>query len=358
MSSLNSEKKGLTSENNVDNFSFFPSNSSLLRSLRTMPGLAFASYFLYAYISLPVAWKSLTTLHSKRYDICPLVKCISPLVDCLREPSCRTWLEEIGRCSDPRSDARKKATQTFAHVQNPEDPVYCQYQSFDRVQTETTLAFLECTGRSGCLAPASSMDICADLSNITILPLSSIPPDILQGTWKKLHTTGWDLWPCQWTEFWPPAQLQSLSEREPPPPESWMMQWPNAPQVWRMDLFWQNPQPTNLTFHMDNEMYPSETWEFTSTTTAATLRTRAVMWGTEAHENWYLLDYNSNWQTMLIYYCAYTKAVDRFDSMAFVLRKDGGGYIKEDLAQYYETLAKRALGEINGNLQRIPPCDN
>lgn len=324
----------------------------------TMPGLAFLSYFLYAYVALPVAWKSITQLYSKRYEICPLVKCISPLMKCVREPSCHTWLEEIGDCTDPSSDARKRSAQIYSHVQHPNDPAYCQYQSFDRIQTQTTLEFLECIGQSGCLAPATNTDKCADLSTNIILPFSDIPPAILQGTWRKLYTTGWDIWPCQWTEFWPPAILLSLDDhRIPPLPDDWMTQWPNASDVWRMDLFWRNlKEPTNLTFHMDNEMYPSQTWEFTSETAPATLRTKAVMWGTEAHENWYLLDYHSDWQTMLIYYCAYTKAVNRFDTSAFILQRQSVASLTGDQEQYYEALARQLLGDFFGNLQRIEPC--
>lgn len=326
-----------------------------------MPGLALPAYLLYIYIVLPVVLKSLTTLYSKRYEICPLVKCIVPLASCIREPSCRRWLEEVGECSDPDSSARRQAAQTYAHVQHPKDPAYCQYLSFDRVQNTASLAFLECLGQSGCLAPATNSDTCANLSNISVLPFSIIEPHNLQGTWKKLYTSGWDLWPCQWTEFWPPRQLAAVSERELPSPDSWMTQWPNATNVWRMDLFWKTPEPSNMTFHMCNEMYPLYTWEFVGgakpqPTTAATLRTRAVMWGTEAHENWYLLHYDSDWQTMLVYYCAYTKAVERFDSCAFVLQKVSAPSITDEQSQFYKVLATQLLGNLHGNLQRVAPC--
>jgi hypothetical protein len=126
-----------------------------------------------------------------------------------------------------------------------------------------------------------------------------------------------------------------------------------------MDLFWKSPEASDVTFHMSNEMYPLQTWEFEEQGqpfSPATLRTRAVMWGTEAHENWYLLHYDSDWQTMLIYYCAYTKAVERFDSNALVLQKVGTPSIPDEQGQFYKTLAAEILGDLSGKLQPVAPC--
>ena len=161
-----------------------------------------------------------------------------------------------------------------------------------------------------------------------------------------------------------------------------------------MDLYWKNlfnskgteekeedsTDTSSFTFHMNNEMYFSQTWNFTSsssssspaTTTTATLKTRAVMWGTEAHENWYLLDYHPEWQTMLIYYCAYTEAVDRFDSITMVLQKKqndekhkgdttssfSSPVVTKEQATYFEARARELLGDYHGRLQPISPCLN
>jgi hypothetical protein len=145
-----------------------------------------------------------------------------------------------------------------------------------------------------------------------------------------------------------------------------------------MDLYWKHSATANLTFHMNNEMYLGETWDFTTTTTAsmssapppsATLKTRAVMWGTEAHENWYLLDYHSEWNMMLVYYCAYTEAVNAFDSAAMVLVKQRSQEHKNtknvvvsvdlttEQSEYYETKARKLLGDVHGRLQRIQSCE-
>lgn len=329
-----------------------------------MPALAFATYFLYGYVALPLALTGVRLLYSKRYDICPLVRCIGPLSTCVREPECRAWLDDVSACRNPNSEARQRSARSFAHVQHPEDPAYCQYQSFDRMRTDTAVGFLECIGNSGCLAPASFTDTCATVPPESVLPLeNTIPVEVLQGTWNKLFSTGWDLWPCQWTDFFPPKS--SSVHDDLPEADTWMTQWPNAPNVWRMDLYWQNAD-SPMTFHMDNEMYPGQTWNFSSTTTTpATLRTRAVMWGTEAHENWYLLDYHPEWQTMLVYYCAYTEAVDRFDSMAMVLKKRQGddstpphaaSSIAPEQVDYFQRRAQELLGDKHGNLQRVPMC--
>jgi hypothetical protein len=355
-----------------------------------MPALTFASYLLYSYIILPLAYTSLAVLYTKRYEICPLVRCVGPLTTCLREPSCQTWLNAVAECSDDQSPARTRSAATFAHVQHPEDAAYCQYQSFDSIQSPTALEFLECIGRSGCIKPAEFSDTCADLSHLpdnSILPMeTTVPPNVLRGTWHKLYTTGWDLWPCQQTDFWPPAADEDSSllagSAIPPSPDSWMTHWPNTSDVWRMDLYWQNPPSEDesstmiassndspFTFHMNNEMYFAQTWNFSSASSSSTpppanttLKTRAVMWGTEAHENWYLLDYHEEWQTMLIYYCAHTEAVDRFDSMAMVLKKkqdttSDESAVTQEQAAYYERRARELLGERHGNLQRISSCE-
>ena len=277
----------------------------------TMP--AALAYFLHAYILLPVTWKF---LYLKQHDICPLLKCWKPLGKCLLDAKCRAWINDVAQCKKPGSGARKLSREYYRHVQHPEDPSYCQYQSFDRLETQTALEFLKCIGQSGCIAPAEFSDTCADMTNIATLSLNKIPPDVLQGTWNKVYTTGWDLWPCQWTNFWPPFTHPNVH-----PPDAWMTEWPHNPNVWRMDLYWHNGPDSSVVFHMDNEMHVGETWKFDETTARATLKTRAVMWGTEAQENWYLLDFHEEWNTMLVYYCAYTAAVNRFDSMSMDLQR-------------------------------------
>jgi len=75
-----------------------------------------------------------------------------------------------------------------------------------------------------------------------------------------------------------------------------------------MDLYWTNvlrkdvtaDEDAAITFHTKNEMYPHQSWNYTMSLAEATLETRAVMWGTVAHENWYLLDYDATSQTMLV----------------------------------------------------------
>ena len=316
--------------------------------------VTFLSYFLYAYVALPITWK---VMYIKRYEICPLAKCFKPLAKCLFESSCRTWVNDVAQCQKPNSTAMQDSAIHYKHVQHPTDPAYCQYQSFDRLQTATALDFLECIGRSGCIAPAKYTDICIDVTKkgVPTLPLDKIPTHVLKGKWRKVFTTGWDLWPCQSTEFWPPH-----TQEEEHPPDSWMNEWPHNPNVWRMDLHWKNAKAKDASFmfKMSNEMCIGKTWNFDNPSAPATLRTRAIMWSTEAHENWYLLDWMEEWNTMMIYYCAYTSAVNRFDSMTMVLQRDDSPPLTNEQCEYYEELAKHLLGEYHGNLQRIQPCDN
>jgi hypothetical protein len=115
---------------------------------------------------------------------------------------------------------------------------------------------------------------------------------------------------------------------------------------------------------MCNEMYPGQLWDFhsfqpTALAASATLRTRAVMWGTEAHENWYLLDFDESSQTMLIYYCAHTMDIHRFDSITMVLRKQEihqTSPFTTGKAESVENKALQLLGNMHGKLQRIEEC--
>ena len=77
---------------------------------------------------------------------------------------------------------------------------------------------------------------------------------------------------------------------------------------------------------------------------------------------------------MLIYYCAHTEAVNRFDSMAMVLQKKttqdsstttnsdesssaSSSVVTQEQAVYFEKRARELLGERHGNLQRISSCE-
>jgi VDE lipocalin domain len=377
---------------------------------------SFTSYFVTSYVVLPVIWW--TSSHAVQkywYDVCPVVKCFPTIIKCVKEPQCADWLNEIAECNDSTSNARRLSSERFRHVQHPDDAAYCQYQSFDNISTTLALEFVECIGRSGCIKPATHSDVCADMSSRLAsvnnnrslpplpLPMMTIPSDVLEGTWHKVYTTGWDLWNCQWTDFWSPdyddnenagdKDASQRRRRQRPKPDEWMTEWPTNPNVWRMDLYWQNDDNSNssITFHMNNEMHFDKSWNYSDDGVTkhfhppfapATLRTRAVMWGTEAHENWYLLDYHAEWQMMMVYYCAHTSAVDRFDSMIMILKRHNNGDGEDDddkeydprpcdgssiyaptqeQHEYYTTLASELLGEEHGGknlLQLINPRCN
>jgi len=316
--------------------------------------IGFATYSLYAYAVLPVLLWGTTTIYKNRYKICPIVRCIRPLVACVREPACMSFLDCSTECDKDTSGARMRSKKTFHYVQFPEDPSLCQYQCFDKISTQSGEAFLECVGGSGCMEPAKYSDQCAPIDKHA-LPFETIE-QVFAGRWTKLYTTGWDIWPCQSTAFHAPRSAT-------PEPKDWMENWPNDPTVWRMDLNWTNTDDNDLpvyTFHMSNEIYPNVQWDFSidqpNTTAKATLSTRAFTWNTEASENWYLLDYNETMRTMLVHYCAYTQAVNRYDSMTMVLRKVGSDEFTNDMAIEIESLAIRLLGGKFGQLQRIQQC--
>jgi hypothetical protein len=174
--------------------------------------------------------------------------------------------------------------------------------------------------------------------------------------WNKLYTTGWDIWPCQYTDFHTPDSDSVDAEK-------WMDHWPNHPNTYRMDLYWKNSPTSKLEFHMCNEMYINETWLFPDSYNSrddesrlSTLKTKAVMWGTEAHENWYLLHSDLDLKLLVIYYCAYTDAVQRFDSMTMVLQRDDGPTLTTKQEEEIESIVLSALGEHHSKLQRIESC--
>ena len=161
--------------------------------------LPFASYFVYAYVLLPLAIRGTTTfLQSKLfYQVCPVLHCAPDLVRCFRDAKCKEWLDDVQQCEDPSSEARRISAEVFSHVQFASDVAFCRYQSFDRLESTAGVDFLECMGRSGCLEPSSYSDQCAHIDPTTRKGLSFGPAlsPILQGRWKKLYTTGWDTWP-------------------------------------------------------------------------------------------------------------------------------------------------------------------
>ena len=372
-------------------------------------------YFLSAYVVVP---SLLSIYHHPKslplyYQLCPLITCWKTLLECVQEVECKEFLNKLQECDMDNSELRNLASTKFDHVQHPNDPTYCRYIVFDTYMTTTTsLNFVECVGSSQCLQPSDFTDECfafdndnsstsTSTSNINVIPFQSIEMN-LEGTWKKLFTTGWDQWPCQTTQFHSPESKRHRDDY--PEPETWMTEWPTSENVWRMDLSWRNSIDSNITFHMCNEMYPGQRWEFndeedgegsgessssssaaaaaTTGTTTTTLRTKAMMWGTEAHENWYVLDYDSEKEVLLMYYCAYTGDINRFDSAAVVWQKeyyvseenDGGGgeYGDEDDGQRQQQqppsqLTEEQLTEIQekalsilgskfGTLQRIEEC--
>jgi len=317
--------------------------------------LSAASYAFYAYVVIPLA----ISLYNNRFKICPLLKCIQPLVACAREPECRAALDCMAECDDEHSTRRQQSAQKFHHVQFPQDPSLCRYLCFDLIATPTAEDFLECVGQSGCMEPTKYSDQCAPISSSSVLPFDTVR-DIFAGQWTKLYSTGWDTWPCQTTEFHAPLS-------QSPKPKPWMTAWPVQDNVWRMDLNWTNTATTHYyTFRMSNEIHPGQQWDFPSqpalNTTNATLKTRAITWGTEAHENWYLLHYDPEMRTMIIHYCAYTIDIKGFDAMTMVLRKVVLGKGQDDdpftdeMAKLTEDRAMRLLGEKFGNLVRIGEC--
>ena len=317
--------------------------------------LSLSTYVLYAYGIVPLA----ISLFHNRFQICPLIQCLPALVACVREPECKVALDCMAECNDATSTRRQRSADTFRHVQFPQDPSLCRYQCFDLIQTSTAEDFLECVGGSGCMEPTKYSDQCAPLQNHSdsLLPFEAVASNFA-GQWEKLYTTGWDIWPCQTTEFHAP--LSGFPE-----PKAWMTAWPHTPNVYRMDLNWTvGTSPHDYTFHMSNEIYPNQQWDFPSQPAIdkAMLKTRAVMWGTEAHENWYLLDYDAEMRTMIIHFCAYTKDIQGFDAMTMVLRKVvADEEEKEDpftdkMAEIIEQRAMNILGEKFGHLQRIQEC--
>jgi hypothetical protein len=296
-------------------------------------------------VALPLGYK----LYSKRFHVYPILYCGKHLVACMGEPECKAMLECFQECANVTSERRRVSAITYQYLQFPEDPAVCQYECLLKMTTPISQDVIECIGINECMEPSQYSDECASLAQRDILALSSIPKNKLEGKWKKVYTNSWDIWPCQTTEFFSPLSQQ-------PEPRPWMTAWPKDETVWRMDLNWTVHPNTEeeATFHMSNEMTPNEKWDFSSS--RPSLKTKAIMWGTEAHENWYFLDYDPKGQTILMYVCAYTPALERKDSITMVLMKEGGS-LSDESARVIQEKAFQILGVTFGTLQHIEPCE-
>ena len=302
-----------------------------------------------AVLLTPLAYRYLLPAPT-RANICPLLVCYRELFACIQEPQCLVVTECIKGCDDEHGDLRREARKNFFHVQQPDDPNLCKYGCFDLITEDTAERFIECVGGSGCLGiePPLHSDACANIPQDKVMQFSSIPPDIFEGRWKKILTNSWDIWPCQSTEFFPPHSNKV-------PPLTWMKEWPTSDIVWRMDLNWTSSASDRI-FTMTNELTPDEGWTFEGRSLSKPPgKTRAVMWGTEAHENWYILDFDKEHGYILMNVCAYTPAVRSFDAITMVLVKEGAR-LTEELIEHVEHKAKELLGNKFGSLVRIREC--
>ena len=223
--------------------------------------LAFVLAFLYKILPSAVKGK-----------VCPVVFCALPIIHCVREPACKTMLDCMVECDNADSERRQAAVSKYKHLQFPQDPVLCGYDCLGLITTQTAEDLVECIGTRGCLQPAKYSDECAVIRQDQVLPLSAIPKHVLEGPWRKIYTNSWDIWPYQVTNFSPPGATT-------PEPRDWMTSWPNATDVWRMDLSWSFQPNDTRRFSMSSELFPGLRWKYPGGTKAdPTLKTVARMW--------------------------------------------------------------------------------
>ena len=358
-------------------------------------------YVVSAYVVFPLGayfWgnRQNNPLVDLYYRVCPIVKCIGPLIDCVKEEdTCKeAVLDCLVECeqdlpnddddsnknnnrNNPVKSSRRRQDVFEFHrdhtfVQHPDDPNFCQYSCFHQITTQTAEKVLECMGASKCLAPTLSRysDTCwiphnyyPTTSSIKVLPFDERLATSLPGSWNKLFSSGWDVWPCQATYFTHSVNNENGDNDD----------------TWNMHLYWNNTHNT-YTFHMYNQMFPNQQWDFESKSTiastsptttkttfpSATLKTRAYMWGTEAHENWYIVDFDVDYQTLIVYYCAYTADIDRYDSITMILRKEQETHNGDDsrmkasmtkeMENVLQDRAKKLLGDTYGSVVRIKDC--
>lgn len=268
------------------------------------------------------------------------------------EPRCRRMLDCFAECDDPRSNRRNVSLSKYYYVQHPHDPALCRYGCLELATSRAGNDIIDCVGSSGCMEAAKYSDECAALEHANVLPFSAISDKVWEGKWIKLFTNGWDTWPCQGTELFSPGRTN-------PVPRGWMKSWPQSPGVWRMDLNWTvkaDGDEQESMFSMSSEMYPKARWHYPGGTEAnPTLKTIACMWGTEAHENWYLLHYDSAHSWILMHVCAYTHAVQSYDALTLAFVKEGQPAGKE-IEDMIQATSQKILGKKFGTLQRIPSC--
>lgn len=300
-------------------------------------------------------------LYQKRHDLCTLTFCLTPILACARNADCKVFLDCLDACKDENSAERKTSRDYFFHTQHPAEMNLCNFLCFDKATHPLAEAVIECTGRNKvCLEQARVSDQCAMIQPEHVLDFQQVAPNF-EGSWKKLYSSSWDLWPCQKSYFYGP-------QRDMPKARPWMTKWPQNASVWRMDFSWTVEAFAShdkvdvaepYTFEMSSELYPGETWDHNNTGNGvpATLKTRAVMWGLETDENWYFLDYDADAQVLLISVCALTPAVSSYDQILLVFQKEGSNVVfTGEMAEALKRKAGDLVGFQFANLRRIEEC--
>lgn len=304
------------------------------------------------------------SLYWKRHDVCMATFCVRPVLACAQNPSCKRFLDCLYNCRIDRSQERRTSAQKYFHTQHPTEKSLCNYHCFEKATSPLAESVLECTGRNTlCLEPAHASDQCASIQGKQVLDFETIAP-IFEGSWNKLYTSSWDLWPCQTSYFHAPLR----SSHAPLP---WMTEWPQSERVWRMDFNWtveatddcireeEQEQSTHYTFRTSSEMHVGDTWDHTQTLGAqpsATLKARTVMWGLEVRENWFMLYYDQSSRLLLVSICVYTPAVASYDQVTMVLQKEDSPSLTDDVAAAMESKAVELLGSKFGRMRRIDEC--
>jgi hypothetical protein len=79
------------------------------------------------------------------------------------------------------------------------------------------------------------------------------------------------------------------------------------------------------------------------------------MWGTTAHENWYVL-YADN-DLLLIHVCAYTIEVQSFDAITLIfVKEENGRFVTEAMENKIQKMAHEILGDKFGTVLRVRDC--
>jgi hypothetical protein len=192
--------------------------------------------------------------------------------------------------------------------------------------------FLTAFMAHGCAADSKRIDTCFNVD--AKRPFSEDPAEFdmsfLVGEWHSIRTGGWDHWDCQKKIFFPPEETED-----------------GAPYD---SVFW----ATYRTYPKSRGGAPKDNyvWEEiypnVDEDDGPTWRTRFVMWGTESHEEWHVVEFSKGDEEtgepawVIAEVCIDTPSIKHMDVFTIVLSKTAN--VSKELSDTIDRIVMAKIG--------------